>query len=128
MSENADLVRSAYEAFGRGDIPAVIGLLGERVEWEVTAVLPQGGAWRGREGVGEFFEGLGRAWEEIRIEVEDFIDGGDNIAVIGRGAGKLTGGRAAGYKFVHVHTVQDGQIVRFREWGDPDEELREQLR
>jgi ketosteroid isomerase-like protein len=127
MSENSELVRSAYDAFGRGDVAAVLGLLGDRVEWDVTTVLPQGGSWRGREGAGEFFQGLGEAWADFSVEVEQLIDGGDEVVVIGRAAGLLRdSNRAAGYTFVHVHTVQDGQVVRFREWADPDEALREE--
>jgi uncharacterized protein len=128
MSENADFVRSAYEAFERGDVPAVIGMVGERVDWDVTTVLPHGGSFRGPQGAGEFFEGLGEKWADFTVEVEEVIDGGDNVAVIGRAAGLLRGpDRAAGYTFVHVHTVADGKIVRFREWADPDDVLRELL-
>jgi uncharacterized protein len=129
MSENVDLVRSAYEAFGKGDIPGLIALLGDRVEWDSTSILPQGGSWRGRDGAGEFFQGVGRAWEELRVEPEELIDGGEHVVVTGRAAGRLSAsGTAAGYGFVQVFTVSDGQVVRFREWADPDEELREQLR
>jgi ketosteroid isomerase-like protein len=63
MADNVQVIRNAYEAFERGDIPAVIALLDENVEWEVTDVLPQGGAFRGRDGAGEFFQGLGGAWD-----------------------------------------------------------------
>ena len=127
MAENADLVRSAYDAFDRGDIPAVLGLVGDRVEWDVTTVLPHGGSWRGREGAGEFFQGLGENWADFSVEVEQLIDGGDEVVIVGRAAGLLRdSNRAAGYTFVHIHTVQGGQIVRFREWADPDEALREE--
>jgi ketosteroid isomerase-like protein len=129
MSDAATLVQSAYDAFGRGDVPAVLGTLSDRVEWDVSAILPQGGSWRGREGVGEFFAGLGSHWADLRIEVDELVDGGATVAAIGHGAGRLRehGDAAAGYKFVHVFDVDGGQIVRFREWGDPDEELREHL-
>lgn len=31
-SSNLDLIRGAYEAFGRGDIPAVLGVMDENIE------------------------------------------------------------------------------------------------
>ena len=129
MSDAGTLVTGAYEAFARGDIGAVLGVLAERVEWDVTAVLPQGGSWRGRDQVGEFFENLGSKWAELALDREQLIDGGDEVVAIGRAAGRLRehGDAAAGYRFVHVFTVQGGEVTRFREWADPDEELREHI-
>ena len=127
MSEESTLVQAAYDAFGRGDIPAVLGALSDRVEWEVTAILPQGGSSRGRDGAGEFFENLGGHWADRQVEVHELVDGGGTIVAIGQAAGRLRehGDAAAGYRFAHVFTVSGGEITRFREWGDPDEELRE---
>ena len=41
VNGNQALVEGAYEAFGRGDIPAVLGILSDDVEWDVPDVLPQ---------------------------------------------------------------------------------------
>jgi ketosteroid isomerase-like protein len=129
MSDATEVVQSAYAAFGRGDVQGVLDAMSDRVEFDVSLVLPQGGSWRGRDGVGEFFEGLGSHWADLAIEVEQLVDNGETVVAIGRGAGRLRahGDAAAGYAFVHAFTVADGQIVRFREWGDPDEALREHL-
>ncbi len=129
MSEGADLVQTAYASFASGDVPAVIGVLSERVEWDVSTVLPQGGSWRGRDGAGEFFQGLGAAWADLVLDIEDLVDGGNTIVAIGHAAGRLRAAdnAAAGYSFVHMFQVEGGEVVRFREWGDPDEALREHL-
>ena len=129
MSDNSDLIKSAYSSFAQGDVPAVIGLLSERVEWDVTSVLPQAGSWRGRDGAGEFFEQLGSQWADLTLEIEQMVSEADEVVVIGRAAGRLRehGDAAAGYHFVHVFTVAGGAVTRFREWADPDEELREHI-
>jgi ketosteroid isomerase-like protein len=129
MSDNTELIQNAYSAFRDGDIEGVLGVLGERVEWDVTAILPQGGSWRGRAGAGEFFENLGSHWADLSLDVEQMVSEGDDVVVIGRAAGRLRehGDAAAGYSFVHMFTVGDGAVTRFREWADPDEELREHL-
>src|SRR6478736_4960504 len=67
MSENRDVVRSAYDAFAKGDIGAVLGVLSDGVEWDVTTVVPQGGSFRGRDSVGEFFRSLGEHWSELDV-------------------------------------------------------------
>ena len=40
MGENSAVIRSAYDAFGRGDIGAVIDLLDDAVDWTSPATLP----------------------------------------------------------------------------------------
>jgi ketosteroid isomerase-like protein len=129
MSDNTDLVKGAYGAFSQADIPGVIGVLAERVEWDVTAVLPQAGSWRGRDGVGEFFETLASHWADLTIQIERIVGEGEIVVAFGRAAGRLRehGDAPAGYSFVHRFTVEDGAVIRFREWADPDEELREYL-
>lgn len=116
MAEGAAVVQQAYEAFGKGDIPAVLGLLDEAVEWSVAKVLPQGGDFHGRDGVLAFFQGLGAAWDPLGLEIEAVSDLGDGlVAGVIRGAGKLRGADAF-YTAVHLFTVAGGRITRFREY------------
>jgi ketosteroid isomerase-like protein len=122
--DNAQVVTTAYEAFGRGDIPALLELMSDDVTWEVTEVLPQGGSFRGREGVGEFFAGVGREWPELKVDVELMATEGDHVIVIGRAEGPRASGEEAGYDFTHVFKVADGRIVDFREHAAPDASLR----
>lgn len=35
---NADVVRGLYEAFGRGDVPSVLGLLAPDVDWREARI------------------------------------------------------------------------------------------
>jgi uncharacterized protein len=124
MSSNADVVNDAYQAFSRGDIPAVIAVVDENASWDVSPAVPQGGSFRGKDGVGQFFQGLGGTWESLDLQIHDVIDGGENIVGVGRASGTLKDGRSASYGFAHVFTMDDGRIVRFREYVDPDEALR----
>lgn len=129
MSDSLELVQSGYEAFAQGDVPKVLELLSVRVSWEVSSVLPEGGSWRGRDGAAEFFEQLGSLWADLALDVEEWIDDGQNVIAVGRAAGLLRaqGNAAAGYEFVHLFTVSEGEIARFRAWADPDEALREHM-
>ena len=121
--KNLELARGAYDAFGRGDIPAVLGALSEDVEWNAApAVLPHGTKARGREAVGEFFQGLGSTWQDFSVDAQDFLASGDRVCVIGRADGTLNDTKT-GYGFVHAWTVRDGELARFDEYVDPDPEL-----
>ena len=52
------------------------------------------------------------------------VDGGENVVGVGRARGNLKGTGEAGCGFTHVFTIQDGQVVRFRQYVDPDATLR----
>jgi uncharacterized protein len=119
---NLELIQSGYEAFGRGDIPAVLEIFADDIEWNVTEVLPQGGHLRGKDDVGGFFQRLGSIWEGLNLEVEDFVASGDRVCVIGKGTGTVDGTQT-GYGFVHAWVVRDGAAVRFDEYADPAPEL-----
>ena len=122
MAAGSEVVQEAYSAFGRGDIPGVLEILADDVDWNVTEVLPQGGHLQGKENVPGFFERLMGIWEGLSIEVDDFVASGDRVCVIGRGSGSVDGNET-GYGFVHAWTVRDGKAVRFDEYADPAPEL-----
>ena len=57
MAKDAlSVVQDVYGAFGRGDIPAILGMLDEGVAWTSPRTLPQGGTYKGPGEVGSFFE------------------------------------------------------------------------
>jgi uncharacterized protein len=124
MAAGAEVVQEAYGAFARGDIPGVLEMFDEKVDWNVPEAVPHGGHFEGREAVGGFFQGLGERWENFGIDIEEVIDGGDEVVGVGRAHGNLKGTGEASYGFTHVFTVQDGRVVRFREYVDPDATLR----
>jgi uncharacterized protein len=121
-SDNVELLKGTYEAFGRGDIPAVMASFAEDIEWNAPEVLPHGGSTRGHEGVGAFFQRLGSTWEGFGLELQDFVGDEDRVCVTGRASGKLDGSDT-GYGFVHSWTMRDGVAVRFDEYVDPEPEL-----
>jgi ketosteroid isomerase-like protein len=119
---NTTVTRNAYEAFGRGDIAAVMSAMAPDIELNVPQVLPQGGKARGHQEVGRFFERLAATWQDFGIDVEALVESGDRVLAIGRAHGKF-GGVETGYGFVHSWTVRDGALARFDEYVDPAPEL-----
>ena len=121
MSEQTDLVTGAYEAFGRGDIPGVLDRLDPAIHWHVPTSVPHGGDFDGREGVGQFFTGIGENWDDLEVKPNPPVAGNGTVVVTGHASGHLRGGQAAGYGFAHVWTISDGRATRFDEYVDPDE-------
>ena len=117
MSEqtNTDVVRRVYEAFDRGDIPAMLGMLTDDVEFTLQGppVIPYAGTHRGREGVAEFVSLLDENLEFERFEPREFVAQGDTVVVLGddRSVVKSTG-RAFEEEWAHVYTLRDGKIAK----------------
>jgi len=125
MTTNVELVQGAYDAFSKGDIPTVVGLLADDVVWHGPETLPHGGTFKGTDEVMSFFQGLGAAWENLGLDVEGISAlGGDQVIALLRADGTRRGsGNADGYGAVHVFSVTDGKISRFREDVDLDAAL-----
>jgi ketosteroid isomerase-like protein len=120
--DNVELLRGTYEAFGRGDVAAVLDSFADDITWHAPAVLPHGGDARGKEEVGQFFQRLAGLWEDFQIDLRDYVASDDRVCVTGQAAGRLDGTQT-GYGFVHCWTVRDGLCVDFDEYVDPAPEL-----
>lgn len=122
---NAQLVRSLYDAFGRGEIPTVISALDENVVWMEAESIPpaQGNPYRGPRAVLEgIFGMIPTVWNDFRVNVERVVDGGDTVVALGRyrATSKRTG-RPLDAQFVHVWDIQNGKVVRFQQYVDTDQ-------
>lgn len=119
MSQSSeDLIRSLYEAFGRGDIPSILSAVSEDISMHSPSTLPQGGEFHGREEAARFFEGIGLHWDSLSVDVDDLLSAGDQVVVIGTAHGRLRSGDDAGYGATHVWTLRDGTPVSFHEYVD----------
>ena len=116
-----EIVRRSYDAFARGDMNAVLADMHPEIEWHQAQGLPHGGFYKGLDEVRRnIFDPLDRDWwEEFSAEPEQFIDGGDEIVVLGRYRGVAKGtGKRLDVPFVHVWTLEDEKAVRFRQFLD----------
>lgn len=81
---NVDTVKQIYEAFGRGDIPAIIGTLDSNVEWDTESSTP-GVPWlqprRGAANIPAFFASLAPLSFQ-RFEPHTFFDNGKTVFVL----------------------------------------------
>ena len=114
---NLGVVQQIYAAVGSGDIPALLSLLTDDVEWTLQgpSVIPWAGPRRGREGVAEFFSLLGETLEFEQFEPREFVAQGDTVVVLGyeRSLVKPTG-RTFEQEWAHVYTLKDGKIAKAR--------------
>ena len=87
MSEeqNRQIVQGLFEAFGRGDVPSMLGVLTADVDWRIDgpASVPYFGRHSGHEGVTDFLTKLGTNVEMEKFEPREFITKGDKVVVLG---------------------------------------------
>jgi ketosteroid isomerase-like protein len=84
MNDNVAAVQAMYEAFGRGDVPAILERLSPEVDWEEGRDghgVPWLKAGRGREHVAAFFESL-RQLDFLRFEPLSLLAGGNQVAAV----------------------------------------------
>lgn len=115
---NLGAIQRIYEAFGRGDVPAILEQLAEDVEWEyglTSTDVPWLQPRHGRAEVAAFFEAIG-ALEFRRLVPHTFLESGDVVVVLVdvEATVRATGRRLLEEDEVHIWRVRDGKVVRFR--------------
>ncbi len=117
MGQATSVVQDAYAAFGRGDVPGVLALCADNVDWEHVGPprLGYAGKRTDRAGVADFFAKVAE-FDDIKVfEPREFIEQGDNVAVLGW---EETTARDTGKSFrcewMHWFTVTGGKITRWR--------------
>ncbi|ONI81480.1 hypothetical protein ALI144C_19340 [Actinosynnema sp. ALI-1.44] len=119
MGASGDVVRQAYDVFGRGEIDQFIKLLDDSVEWNIPAELPYGGIYRSPEAVVEMMSTISNYYLTRNLEITSFDELDDLVVVRGRHFGKVTDGRDYDAGFAAFFTVHAGRIATMREYVDP---------
>lgn len=116
------VVDRIYDAFRRRDYSAVLATFDPGMEWVAAEHSPLAdrspycGLSAIRAGV---FERIGAGFERLEVRVDELIDAGDRVVVLGRyeGAPRSTG-RAFQAQVAHVWTFTGGKPVRFQQYVD----------
>jgi ketosteroid isomerase-like protein len=116
--ENVKIVKDAYARSSRGDFDGLLALFDPGVEWVDDPLVAGAIARRGHVEVKRYFERLPREWEELRVELERFVDYGDDVLAL---ALVTTRARRGGPKIDRpldaIFTLRDGKIVRGRSFS-----------
>jgi uncharacterized protein len=93
--ENVANLRRGYEAFSRGDMPAVADLVTPDVEWGATDAFPGiEGVYRGSDALRRWMDTIRSAWDEFEVTLDEVLHDGANVVVVAervRGRGRQSG-------------------------------------
>jgi ketosteroid isomerase-like protein len=118
--QSEELVRAVYEAFGRGDVPAVLGAMAADIAWHEAEGMPYGGVYHGGEAVAQnVFGPITQDVVDFAVTAEEFIASGDAVAAVVRytGTGRATG-KELDLPVVHLWKVRNGKVEEFRQFID----------
>lgn len=117
MANALSIVKAAYDAFGRGDISAILDLVADSVDWNMLgpSFIPYTGRRTTKEDVKRFFAEVAQSDDIQSFEPREFIEAGPHVTVLGferfisRPDGKLVE-----TEWIHVFTVTEGKVTRWR--------------
>ena len=118
---NTEIVKGMYAAFGRGDVAGVLNALADDVEWLTpgSKTIPFAGRYRGRAEVTGFFGKLAETTELDPFTIEQYIEQGDVVVVLGSYTGRSKAAQKSfSSRWSMVFTLRGGKVTRFEEYQD----------
>lgn len=120
--QEIQVVQELYDAFGRGDLPAILDCLAEDVDWHYVGRpqdVPFAGPRLGRDVMVDFFTTVAAVAEVIEFGPLEIMTCGEQVIVLGQEKARARAtGRVWETPWVHIFTVREGRIVRLREFYD----------
>jgi ketosteroid isomerase-like protein len=113
VSRNVDVVRTALDAFTRGDTETALGLVHPEIVSRRIAPLPDPHAYHGPEGVLEMYADWTADFGEFELDPLEPEEVGERVLI---GLHQTARGRASGVPvegtYWFLMTVEDGLITR----------------
>ena len=116
MTTPTEVVQAAYAAFGRRDIPGILELLTDDVDWrfQAGAGIPYAGRFTGKQEVQRWFGTLAESDDIQKFEPREFLAGPNHVTVIGwEQVRPLPNGSVFESDWVHVFTLKGDRISRW---------------
>lgn len=117
-----ETIKAAYAAFGRNDPSVLFGAMDPAIRWNQAEGHPLAdrNPYVGPQTVGEgVFGRLLAAIDNFAAVPSTFVDGGDQVIVLGRYGGTMkNGGATLDAPFCHVFGFKGDKVVAFQQYTD----------
>jgi len=118
-----EVVQALLAAFGKGDLPRMLALMSDDVDWagdKLDGDIPTHVNRRGKAEVPKFFEAVAKEQDFARFEPLHFLCDGIEVAVLVREEFTFRRtGRKVDFNAIHHFTVDGGgRISRYRSYYD----------
>ncbi len=119
---NVHTIQAAYTAFANNDPSVLFGAMAPDVEWHEAEGNPLAdrNPYVGVPAIGEgVFGRLLAAIDNFSATPDRYVDGGDDVIVLGRYGGTMKhSGATLNAQFCHVYRFSGHQIVSFQQYTD----------
>ncbi len=110
--DNVDVIESAFAAFRKGDIEALIGFFAESARIVVPDSVPWGGTYEGPEGMRTMLAKFLEHFREFKSTPEKVLGADDNhVVVVARDSGRTKSANRVEVMVTWLFQLRDGQIV-----------------
>ena len=117
--DNVDVVQGAWDAFGRGDIDAVLEAIAPSAETRLPESLPWGGTYAGPDGFRDFLTKLGDSWDQFSATPQKVLGADDDhVVVLAKTKGRTKAGATIEGKTIWIYQLRDGKIADAESFGD----------
>jgi ketosteroid isomerase-like protein len=128
---NVELVRRAFEALSRRDIPTLLELAAPDIEFyapATAALTRRGRSYRGHNGIMRYMRDVARIWDELELIPQQYREAGDrHVLVAGRLRARGRGGLILDEQANWLVELRDGKIVGSRPQTAAEAEVAEEL-
>lgn len=120
MSQNIDIIKELYKHFAAGNGAGIAAIFARDIEWVQMKGFPGGGHFIGFENIANnVFKGFGKYWTDWKASVDEFVEAGADVFVIGKYSGTYNEtGKYMEAEFVHRYTLSDGKVEKFKQYTD----------
>jgi uncharacterized protein len=123
MPTSVEIVQAAVEAFGRGEIPAILNACTDDVAvvlYGDPSVIPFAGEWPGKSRVSDYFRVIGETTDVLRWVPQQYVASGNHVVVRGIMDARV---KATGKALTNTHwaihfTAENGKITGWQAYVD----------
>ena len=117
---NIKVIEELYRCFREKDDEGFRRICTDDIQWIQNSGFPQGAVRVGAQAVIEgVFRGNRREWDGFAYQIEEMLDAGSAVVVIGRYEGRHhRTHKSMQAAAAHVYDLRDGKVSRFRMFAD----------
>ena len=120
--ENVNVVKRLYQAFSKGDVEGVLGVMSADIVWNEADDFPYAdrNPYHGPMAVAEgVFGRTASEWDGFGVEMDEILDAGDTVIALGRYVGTFKAtGKPQLTQVAHVWWLKDGKISQFQQYAN----------
>lgn len=125
MASNVDSLKRFIEAYNARDLTTLLDLCDPDIEFRsIFATLESGGAFRGTQGVHEYFAAIDGAYDRFTLHPAEFIDAGAAVVMLATAEWSgLSSGAANETPVFPVCWFRAGKVLRIETFTSKEDAL-----